>query len=160
MQCHQCQHAEDVAAGKFKQVPFEETPCSKCKLEEKPAFELSFDDELPGGLRIEDIPAPEESFEEETRVPISVLTEALALLLSMSPSLRDVLCWRLRGLSYYQIASRLGVTASAVEGRLRRAMESRPLLCSLVVVKALKQQRSKRLSRSNNKRHQEGIPSK
>ena len=139
MQCHQCPHSKAVAAGRYRRVPFEETPCAKCELEENPVFNRSLDDKLPGGLHVEDIPAPAESQSEDTMVPMSVLTDAIALLLSLPATARDVVCWRWCGVSYPVIGRHLGITASAVEKRHRGLMRRRPALRALFAVKASKQ---------------------
>ena len=143
MQCHHCQHAEDIAAGKFKQVPFEETPCAKCTLSENGVYFVTLDE---ARLAKTAAPVAEPSFfddepEGDERLPITVLRSVVELLLSMPPELRDVVCWRFAGVTYAVIADRQGVSLNTVEKRHRLAMHRWPVLCTLFADKETKRKR-------------------
>jgi hypothetical protein len=143
MQCHHCQHAEDIAVGKFKQVPFEETPCAKCTLSENGVFFVALDE---ARLAKTAAPVAETSFfddepEGDERLPITVLRSVVALLLSMPPELRNVVCWRFAGATYEEIAAWQGVSAAAVEKRQRLAMLRWPVLSTLFSDKETKRKR-------------------
>ena len=155
MECHLCKHREDVAAGRYAQVTFEETPCAKCKLKPEDFFAIDFNDELSElaqatsgqvehGL-VEDVHFPEElDAEVERRVPVSVLWDLVVTLLALPPRTRDVICWRYAGYRYRDIAQAQHVTTTAVELRHRRALKRYPLLRCLFPSKAEKQRKRKR----------------
>lgn len=62
MECHKCEHQADVAAGKFHDVVFEETPCSQCQLKETSLYTIEFDERCAEkrGAVCENVPFPEE----------------------------------------------------------------------------------------------------
>ncbi len=128
MQCHQCPHAEDVAAGKYQRAPFEETPCAKCKLVETSSSTVFFDDHRPGAAERRQNSLPDGSSEDEIQVPLSVLATALNLLLALPPVTREVVWLRLRGLTFHAIGRQLHIMAGAVRMRYLRALKSQPLL--------------------------------
>jgi hypothetical protein len=145
-ECHKCPHRVDVEAGKFRGVAFEKTPCAACELVEKSAFTMEFDeDRAPEpGARCPAGGGEDNQGEErmgEDRVPISVMSEAVAELLSMPRMVRDIVCWRYAGMKYREIAMVFGVTAKAIERRQQRAMETWPALKALFVWKSAKQRR-------------------
>jgi DNA-directed RNA polymerase specialized sigma24 family protein len=90
-----------------------------------------------------DVPFPEEYEEEEPRLPLSVMSEAVARLMALAPKTRDVVCWRFAGMRYREIARRMGVTVAAAELRHRRALVQWPALRELFAEKAAKQSRRK-----------------
>ena len=146
MECHKCPYAEAVAAGKYRKLPFEKTPCGTCELKESSAFTIAFDESRAPSVEIfaEAAPFAEEVVATpEARLPISVLTEALAQILSMPTAVRDAVCMRYSGMSYREIADRQGVTAAAVEMRHWRAMRRWPALRALFAEKSAKQMRRK-----------------
>ena len=49
MQCHRCRHNADVQGGRFKGVPFEETPCARCRLRHDSSHVLPFKPEVVAG---------------------------------------------------------------------------------------------------------------
>jgi hypothetical protein len=62
MECHKCEHRAAVAAGAFRDVPFEETPCSTCELKESSLYTIEFDEGRADrhGSVTEDVPFPDE----------------------------------------------------------------------------------------------------
>ena len=161
MECHLCEHQGAVNAGVYRGVAFGQTPCARCKLEEKPAFDLLFRDEVgtdsgreaadgsrPARLTLDecstrDVPFPEEECDDDPMVPLSVMSEVVSRLLAMPPLTRDVICWRFAGMPYRRIARMLGVSMAAAENRHWRAMEQWPVLRVLFAQKATKQVRRK-----------------
>ena len=155
MECHKCRHNEDVAAGRYADVEFAETPCAKCELKAGDSFAIEFDDERPGSqvagpvleteALVEDVHFPyEPDAEVGPWVPISGLVDLVATLLTLSPRTRDVVCWRYAGYKYRDIALVQRVTASAVELRHRNALKRHPLLRRLFAAKAGRQRSRKR----------------
>jgi hypothetical protein len=148
MECHQCPHAEAVAAGKYRRAPFEKTPCATCELVEDPGSMESYDDERPGEDDRQTITLPDGSSVEDIQLPLSVLTKGLALLMSVHPKAREVVWLRWGGLSFPAIARRLHITVEAAEMRHVRALKSRPLLRNLFASRLA----PRRAFRENNKR--------
>jgi len=126
-------------------VAFEQTPCASCELVENSGFTIAFDEEradkesTAGGVG-----AQGAGMAKDERVPLSVMSEAVAQLLTMPPAVRDVVCWRFAGMKYGDIARVQGVTVGAVENRQRRAMQKWPALRALFAEKAAKQKRRKK----------------
>ncbi len=146
MECHKCPHAEDVAAGKYARVPYEETPCGSCELKEVSLFTLAYDESRAKTEEpFIDSPnlQPSPAGTEDDRLPVSVMAEAVGLLLRLPRPVRDVVCQRFMGTSYREIARSQGVTVGAVENRHRRAMQRWPELRALFAEKAAKQIRRK-----------------
>jgi hypothetical protein len=151
MECHRCPHADAVEAGAFKDVLFEDTPCAKCELLERPIISFAFDAGRPGyGLQEEAVPDeqfyedahfPEEVPEDEDQLPFSVLRDVVSLLLSLPPAMRDIVCWRFSGVTYEEIARRQGVSIAMVEKRQRWAMQRCPVLYELFAVKVARHDR-------------------
>jgi hypothetical protein len=145
MECHCCPHHEDVESGKYREVPFETTPCASCELDDEPDFVVAYDDERPGaapgapGIQpddAEDALFPEElDAEPERSVQESLLWDLVVTLLKLHPRTRDVVCWRFAGFRYKDIAMLQHVSVPAVELRHRNAVKQYPLLRSLFPTK-------------------------
>jgi hypothetical protein len=45
MECHKCPFREKLEAGEYAQVPYDETPCAKCELNEYSDRTIEFDQE-------------------------------------------------------------------------------------------------------------------
>jgi len=155
MECHRCQHREAIEAGKYAKTPFRRTPCAKCELREVSLRTMTVDPErpvfVPGG---EDgvntpgrsgeesacamVPFTEEAEGGETKLPVGVLEELVARLLTLPQEVRDVVCWRFLGLEYKEIARKQRITAAGAEARHKRAMRLFPELRELFVLKTLR----------------------
>jgi len=169
MECHRCGHRTAIQNGKYRGVPFEQTPCSRCELRERVRFGFVVPFKEDAGLR-DDEPHDERSFvqrgqidwssyatvdksfaeeyaEDDPVLPLSVMGEAVSRLMSLSAKTRDVICWRFAGMRYREIARRLGVTIAAAELRHRRALDQWPALRALFAEKAAKQCRRKSYQR-------------
>ena len=131
MECHCCPHRADIDAGKYARTPFRRTPCAKCALKESSFKTLEFDvwrrdaGVGPEGMAATEVEAEGDGAE---AMPVSVLTELAAALISLPSELRDVVCWRLAGWSYRKIGVAQGIGATAVEMRHQRAMKLCPCL--------------------------------
>jgi DNA-directed RNA polymerase specialized sigma24 family protein len=134
-ECHKCEHGADVADGKYRRIPFDETPCAACVLSESPGSVIEFDPERDAGELSDGLQASEEM------IPVDVLRCFVVSLLELRPELRDVVCWRFSGLMYKEIAEIQGVTTAAVEARHRRAMKIWPELEKMFVEKVVKHRR-------------------
>ena len=151
MECHRCQHREDVAAGKYVETPFEETPCAKCELLEVSMRTVAVDVErpvfVPGAERqgtsprqagcgiSADASVHDEASTGDRRLPADVLEEFIVRFLALPPEVRDVVCWRFVGLGYREIAQRQGITPAGAELRHKRAMRMFPELRELFILK-------------------------
>jgi len=152
--CHNCGHAAEVAGGKFKGVPWSQTPCASCDVVSSSAGARSFDEERSVGREEQRIEpcgsvarAQCDSAEEDPMYPLSVLSAVVRGLLSMPLATRETLCLRFQGRKYSEIAEAQGITKAAAELRHRRALNKWPELRALFVVKARKQERRKRRTR-------------
>ncbi len=143
MECHNCEHAADVAAGKYRRVPYEQTPCAVCELKESFPSSIEFDPEREAGEVSSGRPG------EEELIPVDVLRSLVVGLLELPPELRDVVCWRFAGMQYKDIAEIQGVTMAAVEARHRRAMRMWPELERMFPEKVVKHRR--RLEKAHGK---------
>ena len=141
MTCHTCEHNAGVRAGKFKNVPFAQTPCAGCELTESSTATQEYDEARAD----EEGPACEageslfDEVEQEERMPVSVLTGLVALLMALPPDTRNLICWRHQKMPYKTIAANLGTTTKAVSTRHQRALEKWPVLQALFPAKAAKQ---------------------
>ncbi len=164
MECHRCKHRAALAAGKYREVAFEQTPCARCELRIREGYEVPFledreptdDDVDEGDPTVEskyranwrDYATMDRHFfdepeEDEPVMPVAVMREAIARLLMLDPKTRDVICMRYAGVRYHEIARRLGVTVAAAEVRHRRALERWAPLKALFPEKTAKQRRRK-----------------
>jgi hypothetical protein len=145
MTCHNCIHMIGFKAGKYKDVPFEQTPCSQCELKDTSHLGSPYDEgrRAPEPM-CEGVYGDGREADDELLMPVSVLSEVVALLMWMPPVTRDVVCRRHQGWPYREIAEALGVTVAAVEMRHRRALVRWPVLRTLFLVKTAKQARRAR----------------
>ena len=144
MECHRCKHREALEGGKYAGVPFRRTPCAKCELKEVSLRTMEVDPErpvfMPGreGLAESSCgmePFPEEGEAEDKSLPVRVMEELVARLLTLPQELRDVVCWRFMGMEYQDIAKKQRITAAGAEARHRRAMRMFPELSQLFILK-------------------------
>jgi len=141
--CHDCSVAEEIAAGAYADVAWDEIPCSTCTVAEKTGFSLEFDDGRLAGDAGEPVGQSPDLYD-RTLLPLDVMRDCVVGLLSLPPDLRDVVAWRFGGMSYPEIADVQGVSMAAVEKRHRRAMKLWPGLEALFVEKKMKQKRRKK----------------
>ena len=121
MQCHKCRWRRRIERGEFRGVPWERTPCSRCKLVESSAGTLPFNDALPA-------PEARRAEDDGLLLPVAVMAEAMHALLSIPPATLRIVYLRYQGRRYREIGRVLGVSAAAVEMRHWRAMQRWPIL--------------------------------
>ena len=153
MECHRCKDREDMEAGKYAGIPFDQTPCAKCQLHEVSLRTMPVNPErpvfVPGGMAPGqtdeglhvDNPFPEEAEASEAKLPVNVMEELITRLLALPHDIRDIVCWRFMGLSYPEIGRRQGITTAGAEARHRRAMRMFPELRELFIRKTARHKR-------------------
>jgi len=152
MECHKCPNREKVENGEFAQLAYSDTPCAKCQLNENSELTMEFHVEM-GDARTQDSglrDQRENAAELEKVLPVSVMSEVVFRLLSLTPETRDVVCWRFAGMSYRDIAILQGVSVAAVEKRHWKAMTKWPALRAMFAMKTAKHARREAVSRSRN----------
>ena len=137
MQCHKCAHRADLKAGRFKNLPFEQTPCSKCHLEEESDFVMPILDNLIGSTKATAGQGAGLPPDENIKIPLWTLGVFVRRLLSLQPLIRDAVGWRANGLSLADIARRQGCSPGLVDKRLKRAIEDWPELNALFLKRAV-----------------------
>ncbi len=138
MQCHRCRHNADVQGGRFKGVPFEETPCARCRLRHDSSHVLPFKPEVVAG----EMGTVRQ--DEDGKYPAWVMAECVRGLLGLTPEMRDAVCWRGAGFTLAEIATKQGVSVTLVDKRLRRAGEQWPAVKALFARRALLSARRQR----------------
>lgn len=170
VECSRCKYSVAVAAGKYRDAPWEETPCARCEYRDQSSIytirynedrgaDLDNDADDPdvanGGLAVgrechsvgwgssswNCVDAEPEGEEADPLLPLSVLGDVVRGLMWMEPATRDTVCLRYQGLKYREIAARQGGTVSAAETRHWRAMTRWPELKALFALKAAKRAR-------------------
>ena len=128
MECHRCQHSAAVASGVWKRTPFENTPCGSCRLVESSAGTLQFEVWRADAAGSDGGGATEVASE----IPAWASTEFVTQLVEMDPVVRDIVCWRLAGMSCVEVGAALGMSGNAVEKRLRVFAKRFPLFAGAV----------------------------
>ena len=161
MECHKCPNREKIENGEFAQVAYSNTPCAKCRLNENSDLTMEYVHDMESKIqnppsyaeatagmvsRMRDDEAQTSDISrlpEEEVLPVSVMSEVVFRLLSMTPETRDAVCWRFAGMSYQDIAILQGVTIAAVEKRHWKAMKKWPALRAMFATKVAKHGRRK-----------------
>jgi len=151
MECHRCKYRGKVESGKYAKTRFRRTPCAKCELREVSLRTMEVDPNRPvfgyetrgggatpgqtcSGVHY-DTPFPEEAEVADAKLPVNVLEELVARLLTLPQEVRDVVCWRFMGKEYKDIARRQRITSAGAEARHERAMRMFPELRELFIRK-------------------------
>jgi len=133
MECHDCPHAGEIAAGAFADVPWEETPCAECLRAGRPGAVCLTSGKRHVFLDEARTAAPEPADGPgDTLMPVSVLADALGALLRLSAKTLEVVRLRYLGVGYREIAERLGMGRSACTMRVVRALADYPVLMELL----------------------------
>jgi hypothetical protein len=129
---------------------WENTPCSKCTLDEdsygtKPYFEDCTenssrddnpDDESWSRDRADDqCPQPYDNIDgedEDPSLPLSTLVSAMSLWINLSLPARKSIQLRMNNLPYSEIGERLGISRQAAEKAIAQAISREPLLGNLL----------------------------
>jgi len=145
MECHKCEWAAKIKQWEYEGVRFEDTPCAACTLSEVSAGTLAYDEGRLGSEEAERGPSPADEVEAaETPacgdvLPVSVMADAVRLLLSLPKDALEVVRLRYGGLPYAEIARLMGKSVDAVEKRHERVLEKNPVLGALFPRKVRKQ---------------------
>lgn len=143
MECHRCSHAAEVRDGRWRGVRWERTPCSRCELVQSSAGtkeykdNMAIDEGAPKPWEFEEAPESEK----EEMLPLAVMAQAVAGLMSMDSLTREVVCQRYMGKRYRLIAEAHGVSTAAAEHRHARALVRWPALREMFAAKWAKQER-------------------
>lgn len=137
MECHKCGFAERIKTAEFENVPWSETPCSRCELTESSKATIEYDDDrsTTWDQRQED----QELGSGVDLMPVSVLADAVSLMLALPKDALEVLRLRYGGMPYREIADTMGLKVDAVEKRLGRTLTKNPVLGTLFPRKVRKQ---------------------
>ena len=169
MICSRCPWAEMIQVWEHDGTPFEQTPCSKCTLSENSTGTVDFDDGHWGGAS--SVTDPGELLDEREAeagdrrssvggpraedgadmLPVSVLADAVRLLMSLPKDALEVIRLRYGGMPYAKIAELMGKGVDAVEKRHLRVLEKNPALGALFPRKV-----RKRRARQRRKRKEPG----
>ena len=146
MECHKCEYGKRVRAGRCRGVRWERTPCSRCELRQRSEFTMEFDEERSPGTEGRPYDALEaaEAWSAEEVLPVTVLREVVAVLLSLDPVALGDVCRRYQGMMYREIGAARGVTGAAVEMRHKRLLRRCPALQAMFGEKVAKQGRRRR----------------
>ena len=130
MTCDRCKHQADVLAGKFRDLPFEATPCSDCDWSEPSSLgTVEFNEDL---VPVDAAEALRPSARPDVdALPLAVFSKALGILMRLRPESRDVVCMRARGMTFPAIARKLGTTIATVEMRYVRSVRRFPVLITV-----------------------------
>ena len=153
MNCSNCEFSTKLEGAAYAGIPYEDTPCARCRLTENSSHTLEYDDERHS-------PETEEPADSEdmgnTLMPVSVLGDALREILTLPPDTLRVLQARYLGRPYAEIGRETGITAQAAEVKVRRLLDKNAYLRHLLPAKARKQEARKRKRRSMARRGKPG----
>lgn len=154
MECHKCRWAGRIKLWEHEGVKFEDTPCASCVLEQDSNYTKPFDADaadafaaMSGNCR-SGVPAGDGVADE---MPVSVLADAVRLLLSLPKDALEVVRLRYGGLPYAEIARLMGKSVDAVEKRHERVLDKNPVLGALFPRKV-----QKRRARGRHKNRKSG----
>lgn len=146
MKCHSCPHHEAVKRGEYDSKPWNETPCSGCKLGEDTFYSVPLDEENPPASALGnsvrtpgDSPAMPDTVAEQ--LVFGSLVTFFDSLLCLPSEQRDIVAWRFQGVSYKEIAERQGTSVQLAEMRHKIALKKYPILRKLFPEKVAKRRR-------------------
>lgn len=147
MECHKCEWALRVPAEQREAMRFEDTPCAACNLDESQmrGCSLLYEGDEEARKAFEEaycLPHYHDGDEDAglvSEMPVSVLADAVRLLMSLPRDALEVMRLRYGGLPYTQIAALLGKSVDAVEKRHVRLLMKYPVLGELFPAKVGKQ---------------------
>jgi hypothetical protein len=142
MNCHSCPHHEAVKRGEYDSKPWNEAPCSGCKLGEDTFYSVPLDEENPPASALP--PSGDSSAMPDTvaeQLVFGSLVTFFDSLLSLPSEQRDIVAWRFQGVSYKEIAERQGTSVQLAEMRHKIALKKYPVLRKLFPEKVAKRRR-------------------
>jgi hypothetical protein len=182
MECHRCKHSGAIKSGKFARMDYQDTPCAACELTENSDYTIEYDPERES--RSQNPPSFAEAAADKTAgmevrmrneehasgfwvqgkdgepdeevLPISVMREIVAALLTMPTEIRNAVCWRYAGFEYRDVAKVQNCSLAAVEIRHTRALRRWPVLKALFPEKVARQARRAALAGSRERRAPRG----
>jgi len=139
MQCHKCEWAAKIKQWEHEGVKFEDTPCATCSLEEDSRYTKPVEEErMTEEMMAEDGDQRSEGEEPEAgecggaeMLPVSVMADAVRLLLSLPKDALEVIRLRYGGMPYAEIGRLIGLGQDAAEKRFHRALDRHPVLVAL-----------------------------
>lgn len=139
MQCHLCPqfkvNLENAKRGIV--VDYQSTRCSSCQLVEDSTWTREFDEKRADARQMRN--ETEEAETEDVMLPCATLSTAMHVFLDLPQPAFELIRMRREGMTFAQIGETLGVTAQAVEVRLKRLIEKVPSLGELFAGKVRRQ---------------------
>jgi hypothetical protein len=151
MNCHSCKTTAEIEAGKWTDVPFNQTPCGACRLSQDSYGTLEYqeghisnsspdadnpdDEEWTHELADGQISHPFANLDgdnEDPQVPLSALVEAMQLWTRLSLPARKTFQMRMAGLPFAEIGKRLGFSRQMAEKLVSKAIAEDGRLQNLV----------------------------
>lgn len=147
MECHKCKWAAKIKQWEHEGVRFEDTPCAACRLDERQmrGCSLLYQDDEEARKAFEEaccLPHFHGCEDEDglvSEMPVSVLADAVRLLMSLPKDALEVVRLRYGGMPYVEIARLMGKGVDAVEKRHVRVIMKHPVLGELFPAKVGKQ---------------------
>ena len=152
-QCTSCKTSKEIQQGLWKDVPFEQVPCSKCTLKEDSFGTLSYIEACTANSSRDDNPDDEvwtqeeaarqspqpyaglDGDDEDPQVPLSALVEAMQLWTRLSLPARKTFQMRMSGLPFSEIGKRLGFSRQMAEKLVSKAIAEDGRLHNLLPTK-------------------------
>ena len=142
MFCHSCSHYAAIHRGDYNSTPWDEVPCSSCKLVEDTFYSIPLDpDRPPDSADDPTVLRTKTSVPLAQTMPVAIFADFIEALMSLPPEQRDVVAWRFQGLRYQDIAKRHGTSIQLAEMRHKIAMRDFPILLELFPEKTAKRRR-------------------
>jgi DNA-directed RNA polymerase specialized sigma24 family protein len=133
----------------------EETPCAACALTEDSRFTREYVPEA-SEVRSERVGGVDADEAVAAVLPVSVMAEAVRLLLSLPKDALEVVRLRYCWMPYAEIARLMGKSVDAVEKRHERVLEKNPVLWALFPRKVLKRRARRRKKGKGGPRPEDG----
>lgn len=158
-ECHNCPVSSDIRAGKYKGVPWEQTPCADCKLSDEPKhkgkshvyLESSGAVDNDESLRAHREKKSEQLKRERFDLLYPVFQDGLRLLLQLAcdaPESFRIIAFRIVYSTepLKTVATQLGITVQAAHSRLRRVLAKWPELQRVVPMQTYNRKESEDVS--------------
>ena len=145
MQCHKCGWAAKIKQWEHEGVKFEDTPCAVCSLEEDSRYTKPVEEErMETSSEVLEFESAGVECDGAEMLPVSVMADAVRLLLSLPKDALEVIRLRYGGMPYAEIGRLIGLGQDAAEKRFHRALDKHPVLESLFPRKVRRQRQGRR----------------